>query len=196
MARRAAQTGDTRSQILDVAERLVQGRGFNGFSYADVARELGITKPALHYHFAGKAELGEALISRYSARFTAALAEIDANIDEAPAKLDAYANLYLDVLRHERMCLCGMLAAEYQTLPEPMTEIVIRFFDDNETWLAGVLEHGRQDGTLQFADTPIDVARMIVGTFEGALLVPRPYGDITRFQAAVTHLLADLTIPS
>ena len=196
MARRAAQTGDTRSQILDVAERLVQGRGFNGFSYADVARELGITKPALHYHFAGKAELGEALISRYSARFTAALAEIDANIDEAPAKLDAYANLYLDVLRHERMCLCGMLAAEYQTLPEPMTEIVIRFFDDNETWLAGVLEHGRQDGTMQFADTPIDVARMIVGTFEGALLVARPYGDITRFQAAVTHLLAALTIPS
>ena len=196
MARRAAQTGDTRSQILDVAERLVQGRGFNGFSYADVARELGLTKPALHYHFAGKAELGEALISRYSERFTAALAEIDANVDEAPAKLDAYANLYLDVLRHERMCLCGMLAAEYQTLPEAMTDTVIRFFDDNEAWLAGVLEQGRQDGTLQFADAPTDAARMMIGVFEGALLVARPYGDITRFQATVAHLLADLTAPS
>lgn len=196
MARRAAQTGDTRSQILDVAERLVQGRGFNGFSYADVARELGLTKPALHYHFAGKAELGEALISRYSERFTAALAEIDANVDEAPAKLDAYANLYLDVLRHERMCLCGMLAAEYQTLPEAMTDTVIRFFDDNEAWLAGVLEQGRQDGTLQFVDAPTDAARMMIGVFEGALLVAWPYGDITRFQATVAHLLADLTAPS
>jgi TetR/AcrR family transcriptional repressor of nem operon len=173
----------------------VQRRGFNGFSYADVARELGITKPALHYHFAGKAELGEALISRYAARFTDALAGIDAKVTEAPAKLDAYANLYLDVLRHKRMCLCGMLAAEYQTLPKPMTDTVIRFFDDNETWLEDVLEQGRRDGTLHYAGPPIEVARMILGTLEGAMLVARPHGDITRFQTAANHLLADLTTP-
>ena len=47
-----------RSRILDVAERLVQTRGFNGFSYADIAAEVGITKASLHYHFATKAELG------------------------------------------------------------------------------------------------------------------------------------------
>lgn len=35
---------DTAEKVLDVAERLVQVRGFNGFSYADAAAELGITK--------------------------------------------------------------------------------------------------------------------------------------------------------
>ena len=55
---RTAQTG-TAERILDVAEALVQSRGFNGFSYADVAEELQITKAGLHYHFPGKAELGE-----------------------------------------------------------------------------------------------------------------------------------------
>jgi TetR/AcrR family transcriptional repressor of nem operon len=50
--------------ILEVAERLVQRRGFNGFSHADVAEEVGTTKPALHDHFARKAELGAALIAR------------------------------------------------------------------------------------------------------------------------------------
>ena len=64
--------GDTAERILDVAERLVQTRGFNGFSYADIAGELGMTKAALHYHFAGKAELGEALVTRYAERFAAA----------------------------------------------------------------------------------------------------------------------------
>ena len=54
---------DTASSVLDVAERLVQVRGYNGFSYADVAAELQLSKAALHYHFAGKAELGEALLS-------------------------------------------------------------------------------------------------------------------------------------
>ena len=47
--------------------RLVQVTGFNGFSYADIAAELQLTKAALHYHFAGKAELGEALLARYAA---------------------------------------------------------------------------------------------------------------------------------
>ena len=61
---------DTAARILDVAERLVQLRGFNGFSYADIAAELHITKASLHYHYAGKAELGRALIERYAERFT------------------------------------------------------------------------------------------------------------------------------
>lgn len=183
---------DTAERVLDVAERLVQVRGFNGFSYADAAAELGITKAALHYHFAGKAELGEALIARYASRFAAALASIDDEVDGAEAKLGAYARLYGDVLRDERMCLCGMLAAEYQTLPEPMRHAVVKFFDDNETWLAAVLEDGRQAAALQFAGSAREAARMIVSSLEGAMLVARLYGDPTQFEAAANRLLARL----
>ena len=138
----------TASRILDVAERLVQVRGFNGFSYADIAAELHITKAALHYHFAGKADLGAALIARYADRFAEALAAVDARRSGASAKLADYADLYLQVLRDREMCLCGMLAAEYQTLPQPMQDAVIRFFDRNENWLQDVLEQGLQDGSL------------------------------------------------
>jgi TetR/AcrR family transcriptional repressor of nem operon len=189
-----AETAAT-SRILDAAEHLVQVRGFNGFSYADVAAELKITKAALHYHFAGKADLGEALIARYARRFGAALAEVDARRGEASAKLAAYADLYLQVLRDRKMCLCGMLAAEYQTLPQPMQDAVIGFFDQNERWLEAVLTQGREDGTLQFAGTPRDAARMVVGGLEGAMLVARPYGDIAWFEAAAANLLAGLAPP-
>jgi TetR/AcrR family transcriptional repressor of nem operon len=184
---------DTASEILDVAERLVQVRGFNGFSYGDVAAELGVTTAALHYHFAGKAELGEALIRRYAARFTDALAAIDARATAAPAKLEAYASLYLDVLRDQRMCLCGMLAADYQTLPQPMRDAVVRFFDDNEAWLGRVLEQGQTEGTLHVIGSAEEAAQTIVGGLEGAMLVARPYGDTARFEAAASRLLASVT---
>ena len=111
----------------------------------------------------------------------------------ANAKLDSYAGLYLRVLRNRKMCLCGMLAAEYQTLPQPMQDAVIRFFDENERWLESVLEQGRADGSLHFAGSARDTARMIVGGLEGAMLVARPYGDVARFQAAAASLLAGLT---
>jgi TetR/AcrR family transcriptional regulator, transcriptional repressor for nem operon len=184
---------DTAQRILDVAERLVQVRGFNGFSYANVAGELGITRASLHYHFPGKAELGEALIARYAARFADALEEIDGHLADARAKLDAYAGLYADVLRGDRMCLCGILAAEYQTLPGPMRDEVVRFFDDNEVWLAGVLAQGRSERTLSFEGSPRDAAQTILGGLEGAMLLARPYGDLVRFQSAAARLLASLT---
>ena len=190
--RRRPGGADMASQILDVAERLVQQRGFNGFSYADIAAELGVTKAALHYHFVGKAELGEALIGRYATRFAEVLVALDAAHLTAPVKLDGYAKLYLDVLRNERMCMCGMLAAEYQTLPQRMQTAVINFFDANELWLERVVEQGQREGTLHAGQSARDIARAIVGGFEGAMLVARPYGDITRFEAAIRPLLAAL----
>jgi TetR/AcrR family transcriptional regulator, transcriptional repressor for nem operon len=193
MARRRERgNADTASRILDSAERLVQSRGFNGFSYADVASELKISKASLHYHFPGKAELGEALIGRYASRFAEALEEIDRCGGDAPAKLDAYASIYADVLRDRRMCLCGMLAADYDTLPKPMRDAVIRFFDENEAWLTGVLERGQEEGALRLSGSASEAAQAIVGGLEGALLIARPYGDVTRFQAAATRLLTSL----
>ena len=184
---------NTAQKILDSAERLVQTRGFNNFSYADIAGELGITKASLHYHFAGKAELGQALIARYGERFGAALARIDENQSDARGKLKAYASLYADVLRGKRMCMCGILAAEYPTLPKPMQDAVIAFFDDNERWLAAVLRQGQAERSLSFSGAPDDTAQGILGTLEGAMLVARPYGDLERFEAVTRQLLGTLS---
>jgi TetR/AcrR family transcriptional regulator, transcriptional repressor for nem operon len=183
----------TAARILDVAEELVQVRGFNGFSYADIAAQVGISKAALHYHFAGKADLGLALITRYASRFIDELAVIDRAGMTPAGRIAEYAGLYLRVLRQHRLCLCGMLAAEYQTLPKPMQEAVTSFFDGNESWLEKVLEDGHQDGSLWFPGTPRETARMIIACLEGAMLVVRPYRDTGRFQAVAASLLAGLT---
>jgi TetR/AcrR family transcriptional regulator, transcriptional repressor for nem operon len=190
----APDTSGTATQILDAAERLVQERGFNGFSYADIAKELELTKAALHYHFASKAELGDALIARYAERFFDALATVDVDVTDAREKLRAYAELYADVFRDDRMCLCGMLAADYATLPDPMRARVVRFFDDNEVWLGRVLEEGRRAGTIRFQGSPRPVARTLIGGLEGAMLVARPYHDVERFRAAAELLIRGLAV--
>jgi TetR/AcrR family transcriptional repressor of nem operon len=182
----------TADRILDVAEALVQERGFNGVSYAHIASQLGITKASLHYHFATKAALGEALIERYAGRFSEALAAIDEERADAREKLSAYAELYAGVLRRERMCLCGILAAEYRTLPAPMCAAIVRFFDANERWLARVLADGREQAVLVFGGGSDDAARALLAGLEGAMLVARPYGDDARFESAAKRLLSSL----
>jgi TetR/AcrR family transcriptional repressor of nem operon len=186
-------TAGTPARILDIAERLVQIRGFNGFSYADVAAEVGVTKASLHYHFPGKAELGAALVARYTERFDAELDRIDAGRLAPPDKLSAYAALYAAVLREKRMCLCGMLAAEYETLPAPMREAILDFFDRNQAWLCAVMENGRADHSMRFAGTAEDEAQTLLGGLEGAMLVARPYRDLARFEAVAGRLIAGVT---
>jgi TetR/AcrR family transcriptional repressor of nem operon len=183
---------DTSQRILDIAERLVQTRGFNGFSYADIAQAMEVTKASLHYHFRSKAELGKRLIERYEKNFLAALARIEAETDDARERLRRYAAIYAGVVKDNRMCLCGMLAAESGTLPEEMRDDMRHFFDENERWLAKVLKEGKRARTLTFKGTPSDAARALVGSLEGARMIARSYGDPARFTAVSDRLLADL----
>ena len=185
----------TASAILDVAQRLVQTRGYNGFSYADIAADLAITKAALHYHFATKAQLGEALVARYETSFADLLAAIDAGSADAVDRLAGYVRVYRDVLLDQRICLCGMLAAEYQTLPEGMQggggEIL-----RHERGVAGAGSRGRQGRwdarlcRLRTRHRPVFMAGL-----EGALLLSRATQDVARFDATAEALVAGVLPP-
>lgn len=180
----------TADRVLDAAERLAQQRGFNGFSYSDIASEVGVTTASLHYHFATKEALGLALLARYGRAFAEALDAIAAQGRDAAARLARYARPYENVLEQDRMCLCGMLAAEYDTLPASMQAAVRAFFDANEDWLARQLEEGRAEGTLEFRGTARDAARHWVSSLEGAMLLARSYGEPARLGAVARQLLA------
>jgi TetR/AcrR family transcriptional regulator, transcriptional repressor for nem operon len=182
----------TAQRILDIAERLMQVRGYNGFSYADIAAAMHLTKASLHYHFASKAELARRLMARYTENFLAALAAIDGSGVKVPEKLERYVAIYSDVLANNRMCLCGMLAAEYATLPKPVKSEVTRFFDANEAWLANTLEHGRRMEHLKLRSPPTETARLMIATLEGAMMLARSYGDAARFDRAGQRLLAEI----
>jgi TetR/AcrR family transcriptional repressor of nem operon len=185
----------TADRILDVAERLAQTRGYNGFSYADISRSLRIEKASIHYHFPSKAELGARLVARYRERFKAALDRVDAEARGPGERLRRYARLWRDVLRDGgKMCLCGMLAAEVETLPPPMREALKEFFDANEAWLASTLTAGRKARTLRFDGSPLAEARALLTGLEGAMLLAKSYGDPVRFDSVAGRLLARLGV--
>ena len=187
---RPAAVEDTSFRILIEAQRLVQTRGFNGFSYADIAAALGVTKASLHYHFPSKAELGRRLIDHYREHFLDALRAIDETGADACGLLRAYVDIYARVLGDDRMCLCGMLAAEYATLPAPMQASLRVFFETNEDWLTRLLAKGRAAGELDFTGDPRETANALTGALEGAMLVARAHGGAARFLTSAKLMLA------
>ena len=67
------QSVNQRNNILDVAERRMRMSGYNAVSFRDIAGEIGIKSASLHYHFPKKADLGLALVERYSDNLRSAL---------------------------------------------------------------------------------------------------------------------------
>jgi TetR/AcrR family transcriptional repressor of nem operon len=179
----------TADRILDVAERLVQVRGFNAFSYADVAKAVGIQKASLHHHFATKTDLGVALVARYRDSFLEALQSIEATSSDGFVRLERYVDLYGQVLRAGRMCMCGMLASDAATLPKPMRGSVAEFFAENEGWLSRVLSEGKKRGDVAFDGSAASMAAFIVSSLEGGMLVSRGSGDLDHFDEVVDRLL-------
>ena len=191
-AQKAKPLSGTGDLILNVAERRAQVLGFNGFSYGDIAGELGVSTASIHYHFPTKSDLGVRLVERYTQRFSVALAEIAADPMNACDKLARYAAIYEDVLKGGRLCLCGMLAAEIESLPAPMRTQVREFFARNEDWLVRVLEEGAAAGDIALDVDARATARAVTAMLEGALIVARAHGGLTSFRAATQILLRAL----
>jgi TetR/AcrR family transcriptional repressor of nem operon len=192
MAKRPRGTPKTAERILDVAEKLVQARGYNAFSYADIARAVELRKASLHHHYPTKADLGLALLARYRKEFLAALEAIERSRPGAVGRLERYARLYRSVLERDRMCMCGMLASDIATLPRPMRESVAGFFAENEAWLARVLREGRRRGEVRLSGSASATARLVVSSLEGALLVARGGTGLAAFDDVVRGLVAGL----
>ena len=181
----------TVDQIVEAATAVVQAGGYNSFSYADIADAVGIRKASIHHHFPAKSDLGEEVARRYRQRFAEALNEIELKTDDAVFRLERYADLYArQVSQHGRMCLCGMLAAEYATLPAGIQEEVRGFFDEQREWLARTLSGERR---------PHTEARRLADAFlaglEGALLVSRTDGSTARFRSIARVLIDGLIQP-
>lgn len=179
----------TEERVLDSAQRLVQTRGFTGFSYRDIAEEIGIKSASIHYYFPSKSDLGVALVRRYRERFDAELQSIAARDREASKRLKAFVGLFRQTLNDERLCLCGMLGAERDALPPPVSRQVRDFFLLCETWLSDVLKRGRKEGEVAFLGSPQTVADQFLSLLEGAMVVARTVNDPGRFDKTTNAFL-------
>lgn len=163
---------DTRTRILNLAEDLTQKVGFNGFSYLDLAEEIGVKNSSIHYHFKAKADLALALVERYRSVHKEAFEELDRTLETPKERLEALADHFNGYALNQKVCMCGMMAAEFEAVSPEVRQALALYFRDLQGWLTKQLAEMRhpdpQQGALQF-----------VCALEGSLLLARLEGDAT-----------------
>lgn len=183
----------TRGRILDVAQRLIQDRGYNGFSYRDVAQEIGIRAPTIHHYFPAKSDLATALVERYAAVIAAVRADLSASEQRPWKRLARYFAVTRDLMLEKRqLCLCGVLAMEANSLPDNVRRAVDRFFEDSRAWVAEQLRQAKVAREVDFSGAAEDAAAMIVSALQGGLLLSRASMSPEPFDAAVKQVSRSL----
>lgn len=182
-------TSDKKNEILNCAQALIQKRGYNGFSYADISDTVGIRKASIHHHFPTKVDLTLALVERYSEEFHACLLNIGTKNDWID-KVRRYAELYQQVLAEDKLCLCGMLASDMETLPEKIKKAIRDFLAGNADWLAGVLAGNKN---IQGSNKRlITIAWQIINQLQGGIIMARIMEDPALFTAGCEEMLSQL----
>lgn len=187
---------DRRTEILDAAERLIRRRGLNAMSFQDLSEAVGIRKASVHHHFASKADLVEALVSRYRERFGERTHRVLNGKGTGAAKLRRYCALFTDSLRQgnsAEVCLCGVLLAERESLSEEGGIGVRAFFSENRKLIESLLRLGMADGTIARRKDPEAAAQMVLAMLEGALLLARDEGGAERMERTVAAMLDALS---
>ena len=183
-----------RDKILEVARCLAQTKGYNAFSYRDLAAEVGIKTSSIHYYFPKKEDLALALIKQYRNIFAGLIADIDAQKCGPVSKFHKYLELFLDTVREgEKVCLGGMLASEILAFGKGTRLEVQGFITDNETWLEKLIQEGIKLGVFKINGPPASVARDVFAALEGAMLIGRTFNDWHRLEQLGTRLEELLT---
>src|SRR6201997_3568486 len=165
---------DVKTAIMDAAERRMQLGGFGGFSFREIAADVGIKSSSVHYHFPTKEDLAAAVIRRWAEETSEF---IDKELEKDPDPVRVWTNAFRGTALSEgRMCPCTVLGAGSQDLPPAVATEVKGFFT---MCLDKLVAEGL---------SPSNAAE-VLSTITGALVVANALGDTAAYDRATSDLL-------
>jgi AcrR family transcriptional regulator len=181
---------------MDLAETFIQEQGYNGFSYAHIAKELEVKNAAIHYHFPTKEELVCAVIQRYRDRFQLWINNSRIKELSPQEKLDWFFSIYTNTRANNgKVCLAGSLETEFNSLPIALQEQTEALTHELLAWLQATLQEGRQAGVFLFGGEAGNKAALILSSLQGGLQMARALGT-EKFHAVVEQHKQDLLAPA
>lgn len=166
----------TKEKLIDSAMRHLYQLGYNRFSFAPVAKECGIAKASIHYHFPDKDSLVLAAIEKYITTQQNALEEIKQNDAlSVPEKFNTiFDHAYQHMIEMNYIgCLAGNLGLEISETNPKVLEQIQDFLAYKENLLTDILKQGQQLGQIKHDIDPNKTARNILTSIEGGIITSK-----------------------
>lgn len=177
-----------RAQIIECTIDVIAERGFGGASLSEIARQAGVSKGVISYHFAGKNELIQQVVkSVYSEAITLIFEAMEREATAA-GKLRVYIRANLDYFRNHRRRMLAMV----EVFTNFRREDGSLFYDvsyNEELWqtLAAICDNGQASGEFRAFDSRV-MAIAIQAALD-SVLVMQPSHPETDLDAYTRELI-------
>ncbi len=169
---------DTKQKIIEFSADCLRERGFDGFSYLDISRELGITKASVHHHFPKKEDLGLALCVWSKDWLLAGLAHFDTYGSSNWNKLERYMKAAVKhTLRDQKLCPVSAFYSDLSKLPESIHRQLKQLDELELKWVESVIEEGIEVGEFKPDSDAASMASLFIFSCKGALYHARLHGE-------------------
>ncbi|HXB07770.1 MAG TPA: TetR/AcrR family transcriptional regulator [Puia sp.] len=179
----------TREHIIRLADKLIRQKGFNAFSYADIATVLDIRKAAIHYHFPTKSMLGVAVMEDELLRLQDYRRLHSGSGGDS--QLQHLVGIFYHNSQQNAVCLMGALTPEIATFDAEMQSMLRKLCLTIREWVRDCLDEARREKRLRFNGSAADRAALVVSTLLSSLLLTRVEGA-GLFRPMIDQLLEDL----
>lgn len=179
----------TVEKLSELSREYILKNGYHGFSYQDLANELGIKKASIHYYFPSKEDLGKDFIVNYQKRTERIFDKFEKQKLNPKEKIFSYMkNLEYFIDTEGIICPCGVLSAEINTLPEKVKEQLNIFFEYKEKWLEKTIQEGINEGYFKKDINPKDITLLFFSSVQGAIQLARIRKDKNIFYSVINSL--------
>lgn len=183
---------DTKQDILALGENLIRTKGYNAFSYQDIAAQLGVKNAAIHYHFPKKSDLAIQIIRNTHLR----VEEIKSMKGRTTAldMLHSFIDIYAKSHRDNLVCLIGALAAEFYSLDESVQAELRKVALEIKAMLVTILKWGKENGEFYFAEQPEVKSVLLITNLLAVVQLERITGK-DEFTVVQKNIIKNLTTP-
>jgi TetR/AcrR family transcriptional regulator, transcriptional repressor for nem operon len=166
-----------KKQIVDLAIKLIQQKGYVAFSYDDISKQLGVTKASIHYHFEKKEDLGVAVTERLLIRLQNSLLLIKNSSVSAEEKLNQFIQQQAERFECTEICPISSLQTDFESLPNIVQKKIEEVSRLELTVMKEIVTEAQIEKIINGSEDAHMIAVMILSSVKGALLYRRVLGD-------------------
>lgn len=149
---------DTRTQILEAAERLFTTKGFEETSIAEIQREVQVARGTMYYYFSSKEQIMDEIIARKSEAILVQAREVASNDSLQAVEKFAAVLQALSVNNQDDEMLDHLHQPQNALMHEKINRIII---EEVTPILSGVVVEGIEEGAFASA-YPYEAVEMLV----------------------------------
>lgn len=183
---------DTKTKIIEIANKLLIEKGFNAFSYKNISAKISIKTSSIHYHFPTKSDLGIAIIQKHHQELKQTILKTS---KKTPLeKISLLFLYYKRLVADQKVCIVGALTSDINTLDEPLRVELLNYSNAILKWVTSILDEGKNKTIFKSFNKTELKAKLIITNLMALVQISRIEKNNESFDIMTNMILDELLI--